>query len=70
MTYEGEHLIRARYEQLVPHGRNYLALTGDDEIRLVDKKDKIIKELDGKEILDFQHEGYDFPHLIEMKNHN
>ena len=70
MTYEGEHLIRARYEQLVPHGQNYLALTDDDEIRLVDKKDKIIKELDGKEILDFQHEGYDFPHLIEMKNHN
>lgn len=70
MTYEGEHLIRARYEQLVPHGKNYLALTDDDEIRLVDKKDKIIKELDGKEILDFQHEGYDFPHLIEMKNHN
>ena len=70
MTYEGEYLIRARYEKLVPHGKNYLALTDDDEIRLVDKKDKIIKELDGKEILDFQHNGYAFPHLIEMKNHN
>lgn len=70
MTYKGEHLIMARYEHLVPHGQNYLALTDDDGIRLVDKKDKIIKELDGKEIVDFQHEGYDFPHLIEMKNHN
>ena len=70
MTYEGKHLIRARYEQLVPHGQNYLALTDNDEIRLVDKEDKIIKELDGKEILDFQHWGYDFPHLIEMKNYN
>lgn len=71
MAYDGEHhLIRARYEQLVPHGQNFLALTDDDEIRLVDKNDKIIKELDGTEILDFQHEGYDFPHLIEMKNWN
>ena len=70
MTYEGEHLIRARYAQLVPLGRNYLALTDDEEIRLVDKDDKIIKELDGEEIIDFQHEGYDFPPLVEMKNHN
>ena len=66
MTYEGEHLIRARYEQLVPHGNNYLALTDDEEIRLVDKKDNIIKELDGCDIIDFQHEGYKYPHLIEM----
>ena len=70
MSYEGEYLIRARYEQLIPHGQNFLALTDGDEIRLVEKDDKIIKEFDGKEIIDFQHEGFDFPPLIEMKNHN
>lgn len=27
MSYKGEYLIRNKYEQLVPHGNNYLALT-------------------------------------------
>lgn len=65
MSYKGENLIMAKYEKLVPNGRNFLALTDDNKVRLVDKDDKIIKEFEGEDIIDFQHEGYDFPNVIE-----
>lgn len=68
MSYEGDVLIRAKYEQLVPHGRNYLALTDEDEIRLLNKKGTILKDLDGEEIFDFHHEGFEFNTIIETEN--
>lgn len=68
MSYEGKQLIRPRYEQLVPHGRNFLALTDDDEIRLVDLDDNILKSFDGEEIIDFKKCGFDFPNMVEQNN--
>lgn len=68
MTYKGEMLIRPRYEQIVPHYGNYLVCTDDDIVKLVNKKETIIKEYDGEEILDFLHEGYDFPNVIKTPN--
>lgn len=67
MSYEGEQLIRAKYEQLVSNGRNFLALIDDDEelIRLIDAKDNTIKEYDGEEICDFSHFGYNYPVLVK-----
>ena len=67
MSYEGEQLIRAKYEQLVSNGRNFLALIDDDEelVRLIDAKDNAIKEYDGEEICDFSHFGYNYPVLVK-----
>ena len=67
MSYEGEQLIRAKYEQLVSNGRNFLALIVDDEelVRLIDAKDNTIKEYDGEEICDFSHFGYNYPVLVK-----
>lgn len=65
MAYNGEQLIRSRYKQLVPHGRNYLARTENKEIRLLDKGERILKEYDGNKILDYQQVGFDFPNVIE-----
>ena len=67
MSYEGEVLIRAKYEQLVPHGRNYLVLTDEDEILLINKEGSILKDWDGDEILDFHHEGFEFNTIIETE---
>ena len=67
MSYNGEHLIRAKYEQLVPNGQYYLALNDDEEIKLIDKSDRIIKEYEGREILDFQRAGYEFPNAIRVE---
>ena len=67
MSYEGEQLIRAKYEQLVSNGRNFLALIDDYEesVRLIDAKDNTIKEYDGEEICDFSHFGYNYPVLVK-----
>lgn len=67
MSYEGEQLIRAKYEQLVSNGRNFLALIDDDEesVRLIDANDNTIKEYDGEEICDFSHFGYNYPVLVK-----
>lgn len=63
MSYEGEILIRPRYQQLIPYENNYLA-NNDSEVRLVNKNDEIIKEFEAGEILDFMHAGYNFPSII------
>lgn len=70
MSYDGEQLIRAKYKQLVPNGRNYLALIDENEesVKLVDTKDNVIKEFDGESICDFRHFGFDYPTLIEISN--
>lgn len=68
MSYEGEHLIRTKYEQLVPNGQYYLALNDDEEIKLIDKSDRIIKEYEGREILDFRRAGYEFPNAIKVES--
>lgn len=68
MSYDGDVLIRAKYEQLVPHGRNYLALTYEDEILLINKKGAILKDWEGEEIFDFRHEGFDFPAIINTED--
>ena len=67
MSYKGEQLIRAKYEQLVSNGDYYLALKDDDEelVKFIDSKDNTIKEYDGEEIYDFRHFGYDYPMLIK-----
>lgn len=66
MRYSGEELIWAKYDLIVPNGEHYLAIHPDDndEIRLIDEHDKLIKTLDGYDIYDFHHFGYDFPNMI------
>jgi len=68
MSYDGNELIRAKYEQLVSHGNNYLALTDDDEILLINKKGTILKDWEGEEIFDFRYEGFEFPTIIETED--
>lgn len=70
MSYEGEDLIRAKYEKLVSNGHNYLALIYDDDesVKLIDAKGNVIKEFDGESICDFRHWGYDYPTLIETSD--
>lgn len=69
MSYEGTQLIRSKYEQLIPNGQRYLALTDDEEsVRLIDAKDNMIREYDGEEIYDFRHKGFDYPTLIESSD--
>ena len=70
MSYDGEQLIRAKYEQLVSNGSNYLALIDDNDeaVKLIDAEDNVIKEFDGEDICDFKHLGYDYPNLIETSD--
>ena len=68
MSYDGNDLIRAKYEQLVSHGKNYLALTDDSEILLINKKGAILKDWEGEEIFDFRHEGFEFPTIIDTED--
>lgn len=72
MSYDGEQLIRAKYEQLVSNGRNFLALIDDYEesVRLIDAEDNTINEYDGEEICDFRHFGYNYPVLIKNSYEN
>ena len=66
ISYDGEELIWAKYDLIVPNGDLYLAIhpDDDDEIRLIDEHDRLIKTLDGYDIYDFHHLGYDFPNMI------
>lgn len=66
MSYTGEELIRAKYEMLVPNGNYFLAIHEDDdeEVKLIDKKGNLLKSMDGEDIYNFSHLGFDFPNLI------
>lgn len=66
MSYNGEELIRAKYEMLVPNGSYFLAIheDEDEEVKLIDKKGNILKNMDGEEIYSFKHLGFDFPNVI------
>lgn len=64
MSYTGEIIIRAKYDQLVPNGDKFLA-SFNGEVDLIDRKDNIIKRFDGDYIFDFHTNGFDFPNIIE-----
>lgn len=69
MSYTGEVMIKAKYDQLVVNGLNFLASL-DDEVDLIDKKDVVIKRFDGEKIIDFRTCGFDFPNIIEDDDDN
>ena len=66
MTYEGQELIMAKYDQLVPNGKYYLAIHEDngEEVKLIDEHGNTLKILDGEEVFDFHALGLDFPNVI------
>lgn len=66
MAYTGEELIRAKYDQLIPNGKYFLALHPDDyeDVRLINKDGQQLATLDGEEICDLITHGYEFPNMI------
>ena len=63
MSYSGEVIIKAKYDQLVANGLKFLASL-DDEVDLIDNKDQVIKRFDAEKIIDFHSSGFNFPNII------
>lgn len=70
MAYTGEELIRAKYEQLVPNGNDYLAIhsKNDEEVKIIDEHENVLGKLDGEEIYDLRAIGYTFPNIIKRSD--
>ena len=66
MAYTGEELIRAKYDQLVPNGKYFLATRhdNDEEVRVINQQDEVLAMLDGEEICSLTINGYEFPNII------
>ncbi len=63
MSYTGEVIIKAKYDQLVANGLKFLASL-DDEVDLIDNRDQVIKRFDAEKIIDFHSNGFAFPNII------